>query len=76
VIKADITIIAATTVVVASIQFTEFIHIVPNDILYELLTKPSIVKYSKQELQDQLSSIQQWNLHKKTVIGELMKTRK
>jgi hypothetical protein len=69
---ATCSVIASVETTVAAIQFTDFVQIVPKDVLFAMVTTPTLQPFSVQELQQQYMNHQSWNDHKKTVVDEII----
>jgi CRP-like cAMP-binding protein len=69
---ATCSVVAAMETTVAAIQFTDFVQIVPRDVLFSMITSPTLQPFTVQELQQQYMNHQSWNDHKKTVVDEII----
>jgi hypothetical protein len=63
-------VVAGGVVVVASIQFNDFVQLAPKNILYELIFNPSLITHSIEKLQGEFLEQQSWKDHRKLIVGE------
>lgn len=66
-------IITDSVVMVAAIQFNDFIQIVPSDILFSLVVQPSLHTFPLEQLQNQYLEQRQWKSHKKAILNQFHK---
>ncbi|KAJ3320464.1 Cyclic nucleotide-binding domain-containing protein 2 [Boothiomyces sp. JEL0866] len=66
-------VVADSTVIIASMPYSDFLQLVPREVIFEMVVKPCVTIYPIQELQDQYLQQQMWSIHKKTVVNEIVK---
>ncbi|KAJ3256556.1 hypothetical protein HK103_005299 [Boothiomyces macroporosus] len=66
-------VVADSTVIIASMPYTDFLQLVPREVIFEMVVKPCVTIYPIEELQDQYLQQEMWINHKKTVVNEIVK---
>ncbi|KAJ3320465.1 hypothetical protein HDV06_005288 [Boothiomyces sp. JEL0866] len=65
-IKAD------SPVTIATIQISDFCEIIPKDLLFKLIFTETITLYPIKDLQNQYMQQQTWDMHKHSIVNEIL----
>ncbi|KAJ3273637.1 hypothetical protein HDV01_004246 [Terramyces sp. JEL0728] len=69
-------VVADSTVIIASMPYSDFLQLVPREIIFEMVVNPTVTIYPIEEVQDQYLQQQMWSNHKKTILSIYMQTLK